>query len=251
MNLSMLQVLETNSNAINAILAVDLSTKKVVGENLLAHKYFIQKDGVSDFVRMLGPATNSYEFVRKIREALKHREKVQITGAHVMGKTGEKLECDMTFSFITPEQTHVFMKIKPKIDNKPYYLEKFIETRKRPAFTLNLHDDVKINYGNQAFFRSFACTKETMESKYDNLFGNLLGADSRSEDLEALRKAVKEGNSGILDEVSLQTARGERVWLYFNKNKLKQVESDCNNNLFCLLVGSETTLEELEDPFCK
>lgn len=251
MNLSMLNTLEKSVNSINAIVALELATKKVVAENQLAQEYFASIQGATDFVRLLGPATNSDEFVRKIKEALKRREKVQITGAHVMGKTGERLECDMTFSYITPEHTHVFMKVRPKIDNKPYYMEKFVETRRRPAFTLNFHDDVKVNYGNEIFFQSFACTKETMGSKYNNLFSNLLSTHSREEDLATLRRAVREGTSGILDDVSLQTARGDRLWVYFNKNKLKQVEPDTYKNLFCLLVDSETTEEELENPFDK
>lgn len=249
MNLSMLDILNQNANAVNAILAVDIEKQTVVGENQLAKEYFSAKEGATDFVRLLGPATNSDEFVRKVREALKRRDKVQITGAHVMGKTGEKLECDMTFSYITPENTHVFMKIRPKIDNKPYYLEKFIETRRRPAFTLNLHEDLTINYGNEAFFQAFACTKDTMKSKYNSLFANLLSQESKDQDVKTIRQAVEDQSSGILDEVSLQTARGDRLWFYYNKNKLKQVENDSKRNLFCLLVDSEATLEELEDPF--
>lgn len=248
MNLAMLDILDKNTNAVNAILAIDLSSLKVVRQNALATEYFHQKDGGTHLKRLLGKDTKVSEFMQGVQEELGTQEKAVISDTTVTGKTGEELECHITFSYISDDNTHLFMKIHPIIDNKPYYLERFIHTRSRPAFTLNVNDNLSITQANEVFYKSFACNEESLKIIYRNLFVNLLAQDSRQDYEKQILDAVEEHDYSIV-QIPIKTARGEVLWLYFNKKKLKQITEEGHQILFCLLVAQDDSIAEINFPF--
>ncbi len=249
MNLAMLDLLDGSAtNAVNTILAVDVAGKKVVRQTPLATEFFHQQDGHTSLKRLLGKERSLDDFLGEATSLLDTTPKYVISDTTVVGKTGEELDCHITCSYITDEKKHLFLKIRPIIDNRPYYLQRFIHTRSRPAFTLDVKDNLSITVANDVFYKSFACNEESLKIIYRNLFVNLLAQDSRKDYEKQILEAVEEHEAFIV-EIPIKTARGETKWLYFNKTKLKQVSEEGNPCLFCLLVDPEETIEELDRPF--
>lgn len=248
MNLAMIDLLDTKSNAVNAIMAIDLETKKVVRQNQLSADYFYQREGATDLKKLFGEDTDKDEFIQGVLVELEDNDKAVISGTTVQGKTGDEVECHLTFSYLNDEYSHLLLKVHPIIDNKPYYMEKFIETRTRPAFTLNVKDNLSINQANDVFYKSFACNEESLKIIYRNMFVNLLAQDSRQDYEKQILDAIDENHYAIV-EIPIKTARGETLWLYFNKRKLRPVEDKENPSLFCLLVSREDTLADIDNPF--
>lgn len=249
MNWSNIDAFETaHANGINAIMVVDIDSKRVVMSNGLALQYFSKQDDVISLQSILGRDTNMQDFFSSIVEDLSenlHAVKEETT---VFDRDDEDKLVDLVFTYATPAKQHLFMKVHPILDNKPYYLEKFIETRSRPAFTLNLNKKLTVNYGNPKFYQCFACNKTSMKLRYKNLFGNLLADEFRTDYEALIFEAVKEKPSGRLD-IPVQTALGEVLWFYYDTTRLKQVEPDPLNNVFCLLVSKDESTEELNNPF--
>lgn len=248
MNWSVLDALETKHSAINAILVVELDSLRVVMANTLALEYFARRDNNISLQRTLGADTNLKDLFQSVQDDLGEKLETVMEDATLERNIGDELECDLTFTYASPEKKHVFLKIHPNFDNRPYYLEKFIESRPRPAFTLNLNANLSINHGNAKFFQAFACNKTSMKLRYKNYFGNLLAEEFRSEYEALIFGGVNRAPYGRL-EIPVQTAQGESLWFYYDTLRLRKLEEDFHNNLFCLLVNKEDTHEDLNNPF--
>lgn len=243
-----LDSLQKTYNAINAIIVVDIETRRAVMANDLALQYFSEKDDIISMQTVLGRDINIEAMFADIVTDLETNLHSVRENTTTVGAMGDDLECDLVFTYATPDKKQLFMKVHPIIDNKPYYLEKFIETRSRPAFTLNVHENLTVNFGNEKFYKSFACNKTSMKLRYKNYFGNLLAEELRQDYEATIHSAIKDQECARLD-IPVQTAMGEVLWFYFDKKRLRQVESDPNNNLFCLLVSKDDTTEDLNNPF--
>lgn len=248
MDWKMLDALENKSNGINAIMVVDIKARRVIMATDLALEYFGNRDNVISLQRTLGLESDIEKILATVVEELEDKQVSTLSDSLVVDKTGEEIECEIAFTFATPEKEQLFMKIHPILNNRPYYLEKFIESRKRPAFTLNLNENLTVNLGSPAFYKCFACNKTSMKLRYKNYFGNLLSVEMRQDYESIIHAAVQEQPFGKLD-IPVQTAMGEVLYFYFDTRRLKQVEEDFNNNLFCLLVSKEDTDEDLTNPF--
>lgn len=239
---------ESKASAINAIMVVDVESRRVVMSNSLGIDYFSKRDNLISLQGTLGLDTDVNDLFQSVVEDLGDNLQSILEETTVVDKFGEEVECNIVFTFATPDQKLLFMKVHPIIDNKPYYLEKFIESRRRPAFTLNVNENLTVNHGNPDFYKCFACNKTSMKLRYKNYFGNLLSEDMRMDYEAKIHEAVKDKPSGILD-IPVQTAMGEVLYFYFDTQRLKQVETDCLRNLFCLLVSKEDTEADLCNPF--
>lgn len=249
MNWSNIDAFETtHAKGINAIMVVDISSRRVVMSNGLALEYFSQKDDVISLQKILGRNTDVTNFFSTITEELSDNLHAVKEAQTVQDKDEEDMLCNLVFTYATPAKQHVFMKIHPILDNKPYYLEKFIETRSRPAFTLNINEKLTVNHGNPKFYQCFACNKTSMKLRYKNSFGNLLADEFRKDYEDLIYEEVKKNPMGRLD-IPVQTALGEVLWFYYDTTRLRQVESDPMNNLFCLLVSKDDSTEDLNNPF--
>lgn len=248
MDWKVLDALDITANAINALMVVDIESRRVLMSNALGMEYFSRKDNLISLQSTLGIDTDVGELFQSVTEALEDNLQTSLDGTSVVLKDGEELDCNIVFTFATPEKKHLFMKVHPLVDNKPYYLEKFVESRRRPAFTLNVSENLTVNHGNPGFYKCFACNKTSMKLRYKNYFGNLLAEDMRQDYEAKIYEAIKEQPSGILD-IPVQTALGEVLYFYFDTERLKQVESDSNRNLFCLLVSKDDTEADLCNPF--
>lgn len=229
----------------NAVVTIDMHTGKVVAGNKLAHEMFGRPDKTFEFDRLLGECKNSNEFMENMKNHLAEQVTAELKGTHVVDGSGEKIDSDLIFDFLTEDKSHVIIRVCPVTDQKKFLLDTFIESRKHPAFTLNVNDNLRIMRGNKAFYASFACTKESMLEKYDNQFVTMLSEERHKEDETLILEALSEKPFDILD-VSIQTARGEKLNLYYNKEKLRLLDEDWNDNLFCMLVEKDTPLEKLE-----
>ncbi len=248
MNWKVLDALDTKYSAINAIMVVELSSRHVVMSNALAVEYFAGRDDIISLQRMLGRDTDLVDFFEMVQQTLDVEHIAVVDDVMAEGKTGDDLDCRITFTYATPSKKFLFMKLHPVVNNRPYYLEKFIETRKRPCFTLSLNENLSVNHGNPMFYKAFACNKTSMKLRYKNYFGNLLSEEFRQDYEAMIYQAVEEKPYGRL-EIPVQTALGEALWFYYDTTRLRQVESDFRNNLFCLLVQKNATHEQLSNPF--
>ncbi|MFI3254203.1 MAG: hypothetical protein R3Y63_07660 [Eubacteriales bacterium] len=248
MNWKVLDALDTKHSAINALLIVELESRRVVMANTLALKYFAGQDDQISLQKTLGRDINLQDLFLSVQEDLSHNVVTLMEDSVVEGKTGDDLECDISFTYATPEKKHIFMKIHPIINNKPYYLENFIATRKRPAFALNIHENLTVTHGNPLFYKAFACNKTSMKLRYKNYFGNLLSEENRQDYEAQIFAALDQAPMGKLD-IPVQTAFGETLYFYYDTLRLRQVEDDFRNNLFCLLVGKDDNNETLTTPF--
>lgn len=245
MNLKMLEALE---NSLSAILAIELKSEKIISENKRARELLSENQKDIDLSVLFFTKVNKNNVFNSMYSSLQHEDKYRIWETEVQGAGQIKIECDVEFSFVTDAKTHVFLKIRPFVDHKSFYLENFIETRKRPAFTMNRVGEYIIGIGNEKFYRAFACNKESIVTKYNSEFKQFLNQEGRSETLEEIRETMSKNSHGIID-VPIQTARGETLYLFYDTKKLRQVEKEAGTLVFCLLVSKTDTVEELTDPF--
>lgn len=248
MDWKVLDALETQHNAVNAILVVEIALRRVVMANALAIQYFAVRGDEISLQKTLGRERDLSDLFSSVEEDLQVNVVSLLENTEVESTEGESLDCHITFTYATPEKKHVFIKIHPIIDNRPYYLEKFIESRKRPAFSLNINENLTVNHGNHLFYQAFACNKTSMKLRYKSYFGNLLSEERRHDYEGMIYAAIKENPVGKLD-IPVQTANGETLFFYYDSLRLRQVEDDFNNNLFCLLVHDSDSLEDLTNPF--
>ncbi len=248
MNWQALDALETKYSAINGIMVVDLSAHRVVMANTLALDYFARRDDVISLQSLLGRNTKVKDLFESVKEDLANNPVTVMEEAVVQSKDGDELECDISFTYAQPDKKHVFMTIHPIVDNRPYYLEKFVDTRSRPAFVLNLDENLTVNHGNELFYKSFACNKTSMKLRYKNYFGNLLAEEMRQDYEGIIYDNVGKTPFGILD-IPVQTAMGETLYFYFDTLRLRQVEENYRKNLFCMLVKQGEDQETLMNPF--
>lgn len=245
MNLKMLEALE---NSINAILAIELKSEKVVSQNRQARELLSSKGQPIDLSVLFSSKAKKNTVLNTMYSALQHEDKFRMWDCELMGGDKEIVKSDIEFSFVTSAKTHVFLKVRPIVDNKAFYLEKFIETRKRPAFTLSRFGPLLVGLGNQSFYSSFACNKETIKTKYNSEFVRFLQQEGREETEAEIRSAIEHHSNGILN-IPIQTARGESLLFYYDTKKLKQLEKEADSLMFCLLVSKDDTIEDLDDPF--
>ncbi len=245
MNLAMLEALE---NSLSAIVAIELKSEKIVSENKKARELLSIKGKPIDLSELFFSKSKKNHLINAAYSALQREDKYRVWDTEVRGSAKDNVKCDIEFSFVNDAKTHFFLKIRPIVDNKSYYLEKFIETRRRPAFTMNRHGDFIVGLGNDSFYAAFACNKETIKTKYNGEFVRFLQEEGRKQTEAKIRNAIAKNSNGILD-IPIQTARGDTLFFYYDTKKLKQVEVEVDNTMFCLLVSKTDTIEALDDPF--
>ncbi len=243
----MLTMLTALEHSTSAFLAIELKTLKIVSQNSVATNLFSSPSSPINLGRLLGGRTSPGKFIAELKENLATTDKFHIDDTTAVNYKGEEFECDIEYGYITYCNQYVYLKVRPVTDTKQYYLEKFIETRTRPAFTLDMKNNMKVTYGNDAFFRCFACDKVSIQLKYESLFERLLAEDGREDYVRDIKTAVAEKSVASLN-VPVKTARGDTLYVYFNKEKLKQVDPE-GKHLFCFLATDGDTLEDLDDPF--
>lgn len=243
----MLTMLTALEHSTSAFLAIDLHSYKIVAQNKVATELFSSPKVPMNLGRLLGGRTSIGTFMKEMKEHLKEDDKYHLDNTTAANHKGEEFECDMEYGYITYDNKFVYLKVRPITDTKQYYLEKFVETRTRPAFTLDVKNNLKVTYGNDAFFRCFACDKVSIQLKYQSLFEKLLAEDGREDYVDLIKTSIQKESVAILD-VPVKTARGDTLYVYFNKDKLKQVDPE-GKHLFCFLANSGDTLEDLDDPF--
>lgn len=229
----------------NAILTIELDKNILAAGNQLAQNYFGKGGDSFDFSLLLGDSPNASAYVHNLQEQLEGKFTAIVKDTTVKTNDGQELPCDLIFDYLTPDHSVIILRICPHWDQKGFILDKFINSRKHPAFTLDVHQDLRIIRGNKLFYSAFACTEESLLEKYDNQFASMLSEDTWEEDATQIHEALQGDSCGIL-EIRIQTARGENLYFYYNKEKLKLIQDDWNNNLFCMLVDESYTLEDLE-----
>ncbi len=248
MNWYALDALETKYSAINALLVVEVAQRRVVMSNSLALQYFSIRDNEISLQKTLGREMNLEDLFQSVKERLEEKIVTILENTEVESNDGDIFSCHISFTYATPKKNYMFIKIHPIFDNRPYYLEKFIESRSRPAFSLNINENLTINHGNNSFFQAFACNKASMKLRYKNYFGNLLSEENRQEYEGLIFESLKTTPVAKLD-IPVRTAQGETLYFYYDSLRLQQVEDDYKNNLFCLLVREDETQEDLSNPF--
>lgn len=246
MNLNVFKVLD---KSVNAIMVVELPSLKVISENIRAKELVSINDAPIRMSTLFFSVRKAEALMTEVLQKLEYEENVRFWDTEVMGSDRNNMPCDISFSYVNDDKTHIFLKIRPILDNKTYYLEKFIDTRKRPAFTMNRTGEFLVGLGNESFYRAFACNKETIRTRYKSEFVRFLQAEGRKQTEAKIRNAISKSHHGIID-VPIQTAYGDTLFFYYDTKKLRQLEKKEEGNLmFCLLVNPTDTIEDLDDPF--
>lgn len=238
---SLLSVLKHSSNA---IVALDIKNGSVLAGNKMAREFFLNEGEQFNFSTMMGGEEEAKALLLNMMGLLEKGDTARLEDQTVYAHTGDEVPCDLLFGNIMQEKGMIFLRFRPVVDNKGFILQTFLDTRKYPAFTLNVYENLRVNLANEAFYKAFATNKEKLEADCQNQFLELLPETNRDDYENLIFKAFSEKTSGLL-KVQTQNAWGKNMWLYYDMTRLTLVESDWNANLYCVMAEAGITEEDL------
>lgn len=243
-----LELLDAEVNSGNAIFLVKKESGTVVGGNQQANAMFSKVTDVFDFSQILGEENTLENLLETAKKELETQETFTVSDIFIATHEGEKLPCNLDFTYITQDQTSLLLIVKLVEDLRPKYLEMLLKKSKRPTFLLDFEEHMVIRAANDAFYSAFACTRENIDEKYENYFDNLLNSENREEYISDIYQGLNRNSSAILD-VQVQIATGEDLLFYFSKEKAKDFLEEGDVCLFCQLVGANETFESVDSPY--
>ncbi|MFI3255064.1 MAG: hypothetical protein R3Y63_12140 [Eubacteriales bacterium] len=247
--LKILEILDREAPSGNAIFLFEVDTGKVLGGNLEANDLFSTKHNVFDLKKIFGDSLPMESLMQRITIKLDEQKITSIDDVEVVCKKNEVHRCSLDFTYLTDERKGIIMIVKIKEDFRGIFLEMLLSNSKRPAFLLEYAtDDLVIRNGNDTFYQAFVCTRDNIEEKYESRLENLLSEEDRERYMSDILTGIQGGSSGIL-QVPLRTARGETLLFYYSKKLIKPLIDEEDKCLFCLLVGTGETQEEVECPY--
>lgn len=245
-----LTILRVLDHSKNGIFLIHTEAGTVSGGNATAKKLFPASKGKSSLSEILGGAFTDEFLMERVVPDLMETGKCFVDNTQVTTTTGETLQTELDFVLATDDMEYIFMIIRLKEDRRPFYLQTLLRKSKHPAFLLDYGERFTVREGNTEFYNAFACTKDNIEEKYQSLFDNFLPEETREEDVLRIFSALAEKESDILD-IHVQTSHGETLFFYYNVKKLRPLIDSDERCMFCLLVGKEETLENVEYPYDK
>lgn len=243
--LTILQVLDHSKNA---IFVIHTESSSFIGGNATAKKLFDLPDGKVDVGQVFGTALNADILMEKVIPDLMESEKSRMDDVDISSVDGEKIPSTMEFVLGSDDMEFVFLILRIQVDRRPVYLDRLFNRSKRPTFMLECQEQLIVRFGNQPFYKAFACNPENIGEKYDNIFDNFLAEETKDEDIAKIFEAIADKPSAILD-IQVKVATGETLLFYYNYKKLKPLMEEDERCLFCQLVEPNETLEEVEYPY--
>lgn len=243
-----LTILRVLDHSKNAIFVIETESSSFIGGNATARKLFDLPKGKVDVGQVFGQAFNGDILMEKVIPDLMESDKSRMDEVDISSVDGEKIPSTMEFVLGSDDMEFIFMILRIQVDRRPIYLDRLFNRSKRPTFMLECQEQLIVSFGNQAFYKAFACTPENIEEKYQNIFDNFLAEETKEEDIARIFEAIAKESSGILD-IPVKVATGETLLFYFNYKKLKPLLDEDERCLFCQLVGQDETLEQVEYPY--
>lgn len=247
--LHILEILDTEAPSGNSIFLIETATSTILGGNRQANDLFAWRENVFDLPAIVKNVFTVSYIVEQAQLLLAQQDIASLDDIEVVTLKGEILKCSVDLIYATEQGEGLLLILKIKEDRRPHYLKMILDKNKRPAFLLRYGDDLLVRDGNDLFFKSFACTRDNIQEKYQNNFELFLSEEERIHYVADIYQHIQQENKGIL-EVPLRTARGDTLFFYFSKDAIKHLVDD-EHCAFCLLVDQEETLEEIECPYDK
>lgn len=237
----------SEKTATKSILVLNVRSGLVEGSNSIAKEYFLKRGDEVVYEDLFEYIDEGRNIMRLAMGSLESREEITMTNREIITKDKVRVKADLKFMYITPEKNYLLIVIKPEIDNKRYYLERFVDTRRRPAFTYNIND-LTIDYANNLFHRAFATDKVRLVKVHNSKLTNFMSEDYRADFNNTIRDSVNSISSMIID-IPFSTATGKHLSLFYNTETLKGV-SERNSGIvyFCMVERGEN-LKDVSDPF--
>ncbi|MFI3250666.1 MAG: hypothetical protein R3Y07_06860 [Eubacteriales bacterium] len=233
--------------ATKSIMVFNIRSSQIEASNSIAKDYFKRSGDEVVFSDLFEFKEEGRNALRLAMNSLTSRDEVILTNRMVVTKEGMQLKSDIKFMYLTPERDQLLITIKPEIDNRRYYLERFIDSRRRPALTYDINN-LKVDYANILFYRAFACDKVRIVTMYDSRLTNFMREDYRADFENTIKDSVHSIDSMLLD-IPFSTSNGKTLNLYYNTKTLKDVtERDSGLIYFCLAEKHES-VKALCDPF--
>lgn len=241
-----LELLDTEAPSGNAIFLIETESASVLGGNRQANDMFAQRPNDFNLKKILKNAYSVHYLIELAEELLAEQDIATLKNIEIITLKDEIFSCNLDLLYATENQEGLLIIVKIQEDRRPHYLKLLLDKNNRPAFLLHCGDDLIVRGGNDLFYKSFACTRENIQEKYQNRFELFLSEEERLNYVAHIYNTLQQESHGILN-VPLRTARGEVLYFYFSKKAIKHLVED--TSVFCLLVGQNETLEQVECPY--
>ncbi len=225
-----LGMLDNNSSA---FVVFHTDTGEVISENKKARDLFFTENHEFNMVDVFGSEQKVLEIIRTLRTDLSIRQLVTLYDIEMKQNTDKKIVCDLEFSYISDDHAYIYLKITEKSDKKIRLMKTLIEKMKEPTVVLNKDETFTISYANSLFYQQFGSTEDNFEKNYGNDFLSLLLPETKEKFLHQFNDIIKENAKGTM-ETPLLLATGENIFLSYDCQKLKSMDSD--KKVFCQLT---------------
>lgn len=245
-----LTILRVLDHSKNAIFLIHTEAGTVSGGNAQAKKLFTTGSGTSTLGAILGGSFTDDFLMDQVVPDLMETGKCFVEDVPVETVTGETIDSALDFVLASDDMEYIFMIIRLKEDRRPFYMQTLLRKSKRPAFILDYGEQLIVKDGNDAFYQSFACSKDDIEEKYESLFDHFLAEETKTEDVDRIFDGISGKESDILD-IHVKTSHGDTLFFYYNTKKLLPLLDPHEKCMFCQLVAQDDTLEHVEYPYDK
>lgn len=227
--------LEMLDRSICAFIVFHKETHEVVSENKKARDLFYNEENQLDVNYVFGSADNVSDIIKKVEAELAEKLQVCIKGVPTMQSNGQKVNCDLEFSYISDDRNYVYLKLTPKNDKKITLMKSLIEKTKHPVVVLNKDSELSISYANSYFYADFNSTEETFAQNYGKALNDLFLPHQREEFMALVMRGMDQRSQGCF-KVPLEFSTGEQRYFSFDSDKLKTMDS--SEKIYCELVKS-------------
>lgn len=245
-----LDLLDSEAPSGNAIFLLETATAKVFGGNREAIELFQEGTKPFDLKKIFKSVYTVENLIQTGKTMLETEDIAVIKEAEVLCQSGTTYPCVLNLMYATDNQDWLLIFVKIQEDRRPYFLRMLLEGSKRPAFFLEYGEELIVRDGNDAFYKAFACSPENIDEKYQRKFELFIDEEDRASAMSLIYDSIQKESNKIVN-VILRTARGDALKFYYSQKTLKHLIDEEETLLYCLLVGLDDTLREVESPFHK
>lgn len=219
-------------NNASAFVVFNKSTQEVVSENKKARDLFFSENHEFNIVEVFGSAEKAQEIIVKLQNELNKAQLITIYDMTLYRNNMIPILCDLEFSYISDDKSHIYLKISEKNDKKLQLMKTLIEKIQSPVVVIYKDEHFTISYANSKFYNEFGSDENTFYTNYGNHFPALLLPEKQEEFVTLFKKATETSSKGELS-IPLCFATGEVRWLEYDCDKLKSMDSA--KKIYCQL----------------
>lgn len=126
---------------------------------------------------------------------------------------GEEQMGDLLVGFWNNEKTQFYLEFMPKLDNRELFLKNLVDQACKPMFLASLDEGLKVFYGNDLFFRTFAKNEEEFTSFYHSNFIETVVDIEKESFMKEIRRTLS-NHSEFHQDIQISTVSGGKKWFY-------------------------------------